>query len=192
VSLTYENPGDDSLTFNKFHGMLRTIAQERFNKKMDRVQKKIKQDKLENLQRRVDTIDPSADNLSKILKIDADFAFRTILGGECCRPVEAPCTFKIDIRCNSVFLFGYYVKYSRILSQTPWVVNGSKLADSSIQEEQEKVLLKYFYPADMRSSELVKFHSGGREDIDVRMLSTGRPFSLEFCSPRFNRLAGLP
>lgn len=62
------------------------------------------------------------------------------------------CTFRIDTRCNSVFLFGYYVKYSRILSQTPWIVNGSKLADSSIQEELEKVLLKYFYPEVLWSS----------------------------------------
>jgi tRNA U54 and U55 pseudouridine synthase Pus10 len=37
-----------------------------------------------------------------------------------------------------------------------------------------------------------KFHSGGREDIDVRMLSTGRPFALEFCSPRFNRIENDP
>lgn len=54
------------------------------------------------------------------------------------------------------------------------------------------MLLKYFYPQEMWSSELVKFHSGGREDIDVRMLSNGRPFALEFCSPRFNRIASIP
>ena len=110
------------------------MAQDRFSKKMDKVQKKIKQDKVENLQRKVDSIEPSMDNLSKILKIDSDFAFRTILNGENCPRVDKPCTFRIDTRCNSVYLFGYYVKYSRILSQTPWVVNGSKLADSSIQE----------------------------------------------------------
>lgn len=28
-----------------------------------------------------------------------------------------------------------------------------------------------------------KFHSGGREDIDVRMLGKGRPFILEIISP---------
>ena len=114
--------------------MLRSMAQDRFSKKMDKVQKKIKQDKVENLQRKVDNIEPSMDNLSKILKIDSDFAFRTILNGENCPRVDKPCTFRIDTRCNSVYLFGYYVKYSRILSQTPWIVNGSKLADSSIQE----------------------------------------------------------
>jgi tRNA U54 and U55 pseudouridine synthase Pus10 len=62
-------------------------------------------------------------NLGKILAIDSDFAFRTILSSEFSQ-----------IRCNSVFLFGYYVKYSRYLSQTPWMVNGNKLAESSIQE----------------------------------------------------------
>ena len=87
-----------------------------------------------------------------------------------------------------MFLFGNYVKYSRYLSQTPWVVAGKKLTESSIQEELEKVLLRHFYPEELRSSEQVKFHSGGREDIDVRMLSTGRPFALEFCSPRFTKI----
>jgi tRNA U54 and U55 pseudouridine synthase Pus10 len=73
-------------------------------------------------------------NLGKILAIDSDFAFRTILSSEFSPIVSNPCSFKIEIRCNSVFLFGYYVKYSRYLSQTPWMVNGNKLAESSIQE----------------------------------------------------------
>lgn len=29
----------------------------------------------------------------------------------------------------------------------------------------------------------VKFHSGGREDIDVRMLGNGRPFAIELVDP---------
>lgn len=30
----------------------------------------------------------------------------------------------------------------------------------------------------------LKFHSGGREDIDVRMLGTGRPFVVEVLNPK--------
>ncbi len=29
-----------------------------------------------------------------------------------------------------------------------------------------------------------KFSSGGREDVDVRMLGNGRPFVIEFCDPK--------
>jgi len=40
-----------------------------------------------------------------------------------------------------------------------------------------KVLTKYF------GTEKYKFHSGGREDIDVRMLNNGRPFVMEMVDP---------
>lgn len=172
--------------------MLRNIAVEKLNKKVEKIQKRIKYDKLDNLQKKVDNIEPSMANLTKIFNIDSDFAFRTIYNSEFCAPVKNCCQIKIEARCNSIFLFGYYVKYSRYLSQTPWVVDGKKLADSSIQEELERALLKHFYPEKLWSSNLAKFHSGGREDIDVRMLSTGRPFALEFCSPRFNRIESNP
>lgn len=33
----------------------------------------------------------------------------------------------------------------------------------------------------------IKFHSGGREDIDVRMLGNGRPFLIELVSPQIIR-----
>jgi tRNA pseudouridine synthase 10 len=32
-----------------------------------------------------------------------------------------------------------------------------------------------------------KFHSGGREDTDVRMLNNGRPFVMEMVNPRKTR-----
>jgi len=50
--------------------------------------------------------------------------------------------------------------------------------ETSVQEEIAKPILPYFRPKDY------KFHSGGREDIDVRMLGDGRPFVLELISPR--------
>lgn len=38
----------------------------------------------------------------------------------------------------------------------------------------------------------LKFHSGGREDIDVRMLGNGRPFVLELVDPRRNASVQTP
>lgn len=44
-----------------------------------------------------------------------------------------------------------------------------------------KVLTKYF------KTDKYKFHSGGREDIDVRMLNNGRPFVMEMVNPRITK-----
>ena len=38
--------------------------------------------------------------------------------------------------------------------------------------------MPYYQPKDY------KFHTGGREDIDVRMLGNGRPFVLEILDPK--------
>ncbi len=50
--------------------------------------------------------------------------------------------------------------------------------ETSIEEEMAKVLCGYF------KSDVYKFHSGGREDIDVRMLNNGRPFVFEIVNPK--------
>ena len=42
--------------------------------------------------------------------------------------------------------------------------------------------------ADLFKSDEFKFHTGGREDIDVRMLGSGRPFVVELMSPRLKSI----
>lgn len=75
----------------------------------------------------------------------------------------------------------------RYLSQTPWLVGGKKLAESSLQEEIQSKIYRHFYPQEVPENSIeIKFHAGGREDIDVRMLKGGRPFVIEFVNPRFN------
>lgn len=56
-------------------------------------------------------------------------------------------------------------------------MNESKIYETSIQDIIAEPAVKIFKPVD------VKFHSGGREDIDVRMLGDGRPFVLELVHP---------
>lgn len=73
---------------------------------------------------------------------------------------------------------GKYCKYSRILSQTQWVVEGRACYESSIEQEIGNIMTKFFL------TEEYKFHSGGREDIDVRMLNEGRPFVIEMLRPK--------
>lgn len=79
---------------------------------------------------------------------------------------------------DPVYVSGRYIKLSREISQTPWILAGKKKTESSVQEEVEKGLLHLF-----ESDEGV-FHSAGREDNDVRMLGTGRPFVLQVIDPK--------
>ena len=88
------------------------------------------------------------------------------------------CSYEIDFLHKPLYVAGRYNKYVRDLSQTPWVVDGKRKSESSVQEliceKLEEVI---------RSSD-VKFSSSGREDVDVRMLGKGRPFLVEFINPR--------
>lgn len=93
-------------------------------------------------------------------------------------PLTSQCSYEVDFHHKPLHLAGRYNKYSRTLPQTPWIVEGVKKADSSVQElicskVQELVPVTEF-----------KFSSSGREDVDVRMLGNGRPFLLELCNPK--------
>ena len=68
---------------------------------------------------------------------------------------------------------GNYIKNARGVSQTPWKINDELLHATSVETE----ILKYIEPHFRPKS--TKFHSGGREDVDVRMLGQGRPFVME-------------
>eukprot|EP00750_Incisomonas_marina_P030988 INCI7690.6.p1 GENE.INCI7690.6~~INCI7690.6.p1 ORF type:complete len:555 (-),score=69.87 INCI7690.6:527-1945(-) len=72
-----------------------------------------------------------------------------------------------------VLVFGRYIKCSRRLSQTPWVINGQRKGISSVEEALAGPILDQFRPTTF------KFHSAGREDFNVRMCGNGRPFILE-------------
>lgn len=88
---------------------------------------------------------------------------------------------KPDLECfhDSIFLAGRYLKFSRMLSQTRWTVEGERSYKiNSIEEILGEVLL----PA-VGSSELL-LSASGREDIDVKCLGKGRPFVLEFLRPK--------
>jgi tRNA pseudouridine synthase 10 len=72
-----------------------------------------------------------------------------------------------------VYLQGRYLKFKRGLSQSPWVLDGVRMGESSVEECIGDIALPYFRGASY------KFHTAGREDVDVRMLGNGRPFILE-------------
>ncbi|KAL8608673.1 hypothetical protein ACOMHN_002902 [Nucella lapillus] len=95
---------------------------------------------------------------------------------KCICPPSSPsqgCTCAISVSYDSVFVAGRYQKYSRVLSQTPWIIDGVIKMEGSVQELVCEVILERFRPADH------KFSASGREDVDVQMLGMGRPFVVE-------------
>ncbi|KAF7255678.1 putative tRNA pseudouridine synthase Pus10 [Paragonimus skrjabini miyazakii] len=73
-----------------------------------------------------------------------------------------------------VVLAGRYVKLSRRLPQTPWIVDGTRKLPLSVEE-----LIVNPVRTQFGSSSRITFSSAGREDVDVRCLGLGRPFMLQ-------------
>lgn len=101
---------------------------------------------------------------------------------------------KVRIQINPLFLEGRYRKLIRGIPQTKWPCRKckgkgceycnftGKMYSESVEELVSAPVL------DMSHSHDSKFHGAGREDIDVKMLGTGRPFVLEMKEPRRRRL----
>ncbi|XP_075391956.1 tRNA pseudouridine synthase Pus10 [Tenrec ecaudatus] len=93
-------------------------------------------------------------------------------------PPKAVCSV-LEMECahGAVFVAGRYNKYSRNLPQTPWIIDGERKLESSVEELISDHLLTVF------KAESFNFSSSGREDVDVRTLGTGRPFAIELVNP---------
>lgn len=79
---------------------------------------------------------------------------------------------------ENIYLAGRYNKYLRDLSQSPWIDKNDVRVKDSVQEMLEDGLKKFL------SYEKSVFASSGREDVDVRMLGKGRPFTFKLINPR--------
>ncbi|KAF6768603.1 hypothetical protein AHF37_10568 [Paragonimus kellicotti] len=73
-----------------------------------------------------------------------------------------------------VVLAGRYVKLSRRLPQTPWIIDGTRKLPLSVEELIVNPVRTHF-----GLSSRITFSSSGREDVDVRCLGLGRPFMLQ-------------
>lgn len=92
--------------------------------------------------------------------------------------VEECCSYEIEFLHRPIFVGGRYNKYSRTLPQTPWILDGVRKVESSVEELIcDKI-------TDLVRASGHNFSSSGREDVDVRMLGNGRPFLVEFINPR--------
>jgi len=101
---------------------------------------------------------------------------------------------RVWIQINPLFLEGRYRKLVRGIPQTCWPCRKcrgrgcercnytGKMYPTSVEELIAGPILEASQGRDAR------FHGSGREDVDVRMLGTGRPFVLEIREPRVRKL----
>ncbi|CAF2132179.1 unnamed protein product [Rotaria magnacalcarata] len=91
--------------------------------------------------------------------------------------IDGQTTCTILAQHDSIYVAGRYNKYSRTLSQTPWIIDGVRKSDTSVEELIALPINK------LVTSKCHVFLSSGREDVDVRTLGLGRPFVVEFRQP---------
>jgi tRNA pseudouridine synthase 10 len=60
-----------------------------------------------------------------------------------------------------VFVGGRYLKYSRNISQSRWMIDDERMGEGSVQEVIGDVVFPPY------KGDSYKFHAAGREDIDV-------------------------
>jgi tRNA pseudouridine synthase 10 len=101
-----------------------------------------------------------------------------------------PLTGKVILQSNPLYIRGAYKKLVRDIPQSKWLCRScrgegcpkckgtGKMYPESIEEIIAVPLLKE------TGGEDVAFHAAGREDVDVQMLGTGRPFIMEVKRPK--------
>ncbi|XP_057772934.1 uncharacterized protein LOC130993573 [Salvia miltiorrhiza] len=94
------------------------------------------------------------------------------------KKVNECCSLVFQCYKTSVYVGGRYLKYSRNVSQSRWIIDDERMGEASVEE----IIGSNILP--ICQGDNYKFHAAGREDIDVRMLGTGRPFLVEIQNAR--------
>ncbi len=103
-------------------------------------------------------------------------------------------TEAVELQINSVFIYGRYRKFKRGIPQTKWLCREcrgkgcarceftGKMYAESVEELIGGSILEEF------GGVVTVLHGSGREDIDARMLGSGRPFVMEIKEPKLREL----
>jgi tRNA pseudouridine synthase 10 len=106
----------------------------------------------------------------------------------------------VDVQVNPAFVYGRYRKLERDIPQTEWPCrecggSGTQLGEEGSVSCEHCGGTGYMYERSVEQlvaphvqeamgGEDAVFHGAGREDVDARMLGTGRPFVVEVKEPR--------
>ncbi len=101
---------------------------------------------------------------------------------------------KVKIQINPLYIEGKYNKFQRGIPQTKWPCTKCKgrgceecnFTGKQYPESVEELISEHFLK--LTKGREAKFHGAGREDIDVLMLGSGRPFVLEIKEPKIRNL----
>jgi len=101
-----------------------------------------------------------------------------------------PLSEEIKIQLNPLYITGRYKKLVRGIPQSKWFCSHCRgkgcekcnWTGKMYQESVEEIIEKPFLEVTQGSKAF--FHGSGREDIDARMLGTGRPFAIEISNPK--------
>jgi len=105
-----------------------------------------------------------------------------------------PTSLDVHLNISPLFIYGKYKKNIRTIPQTRWLCrkckgkgckecnHTGKRYDVSVEELIEYEALK------ATKGEKGVLHGAGREDIDARMLGSGRPFVLEIVNPKIRSI----
>ena len=100
---------------------------------------------------------------------------------------------KVRIQINPLYIEGKYNKLKRGIPQTKWPCTKCKGrgceecngTGKQYSESVEELISEHFLK--LTKGREAKFHGAGREDIDVLMLGSGRPFVLEIKEPKIRK-----
>jgi tRNA pseudouridine synthase 10 len=101
-----------------------------------------------------------------------------------------PAKDTLEVQANPLFLYGRYRKFERGIPQTHWDCRacqgaGCEKCNFTGKQYMDSVEELIGRPAvALYAAENAVLHGAGREDIDARMVGTGRPFVLEIVAPR--------
>jgi tRNA pseudouridine synthase 10 len=101
-----------------------------------------------------------------------------------------PFTQTIKLQINPLFVAGRYRKLVRDIPQSKWFCSGcrgrgcTRCGGTGLQYPDSVEVFVSKPLLEAAEGEKSAFHASGREDIDARMLGTGRPFVVEVSKPR--------
>ena len=101
---------------------------------------------------------------------------------------------KVRIQINQLYIEGKYNKLKRGIPQTKWPCTKCKgrgceecnFTGKQYPESVEELISEHVL--ELTKGKEAKFHGAGREDIDVLMLGSGRPFVLEIKEPKIRKI----
>lgn len=104
---------------------------------------------------------------------------------------------RVSINVRPLLVYGRYRKLSREIPQSKWPCRcrgrGCELCNYTgkrYERTVEELMAAVLLP--LTGAEGTKLHSVGREDVNVRMLGSGRPFVLELARPRVRTIELAP